>query len=186
MKIHCFIQKVIDRITLIHRVKYFKELTGNQSEGLKILGKVHLINNNIQIGNNVVIYPEVQFFGDGEITIGDNVSIGNGTILYSSKKGGGISIGNNTLISAQCYIIDSDHGIEKNMLIREQSTIVAPVSIGNDVWISAGCKILRGSKIDDGCIVGAMTLIKGTFPSNSVIVGIPGKVIKYRPVKVEE
>ena len=90
------------------------------------------------------------------------------------------------MISAQCYIIDSDHGIEKNMLIREQSTIVAPVSIGNDVWISAGCKILRSSKIDDGCIVGAMTLIKGTFPSNSVIVGIPGKVIKYRPVKVEE
>ena len=180
MGLHYFIQKAIDKISSIHRVKYFTELSGNQPNGLKILGKVHLINKNIKIGNNVVIYPEVQFFGDGDIVIGDNVSIGNGTILYSSKKGGGITIGNNTLISAQCYIIDSDHGMGKNMLIREQCNIVTPVSIGNDIWISAGCKILRGSNIGDGCIVGAMTLVKGDFPPNSVIVGIPGKVIKYR------
>ena len=186
MRMHYYIQKVIDRIVSIHRIKYFQELTGNKSEGLKILGKVHLINKNIKIGNNVVIYPEVQFFGDGGITIGDNVSIGNGTIFYSSKKGGGISIGNNTLISAQCYIIDSDHGMERNMLIREQSARISPVSVGNDVWVSAGCKILRGSKIDDGCIVGAMTLIKGAFPPNSIIVGIPGRVVKNRPEKVEE
>lgn len=161
------------------RKLYFKELTHNDISSLTICGKIHLINKNIKIGSNVTIYPEVQFFGDGEIIIGDNVSIGNGTILYSSQNGG-IKIGNNTLISAQCYIIDSDHGISKNELIRKQTTTVKPVLIGSDVWISAGCKVLKGSNISDGCVIGAMSLINGYIPSYSVAVGIPGKVIKSR------
>ena len=40
------------------------------------------------------------FFGDGLIEIGDNVDIGNGTIIYSSKSGG-VSIGDNSSIAAQ-------------------------------------------------------------------------------------
>ena len=71
------------------------------------------------MGNNITIYPDVMFWGNGPIVIGDNVDIGNGTIIYPSKVGGGVIIGNNTVIVAQCYIIDMDHGTNIGTLIRE-------------------------------------------------------------------
>lgn len=118
-------------------------------------------------------------FGDGEIVIGDNVDIGNGTIIYSSKDGG-VTIGNDTMIAGQCYIIDMDHGISADELIRFQHNSVEPVTIGNDCWIAAGCKVLKGSHIKDGTVIGALSLVKGEIPENAIAYGIPAKVKKYR------
>ena len=181
MKILAFLYKVNEKIKNIIRILYFKEYTGNNVSTLNIYGNIHLINKNIKIGSHVTIYPEVQIFGDGEIYIGDNVSIGNGTIIYASK-GGGVRIGDNTLISAQCYIIDSDHMTNVDIPIREQPCLVDKVTIGNDVWIAAGCKILRGTIINDGCVIGAMSLVKGNIPRNHIAFGIPAKAIKERSI----
>ena len=120
------------------------------------------------------------FFGDGEIEIGDNVDIGNGTIIYASKFGGGVSIGSNSMIAAQCYIIDMDHGTHKDDLIRNQNNTVKAISIGEDVWIAAGCKILKGSIVGDGAVIGAQSVVKGEILSNAIAVGVPAKVKKYR------
>ena len=84
------------------------------------------------------------------------------------------------MIAAQCYIIDTDHGIRANELMRNQKNTVAPIVIGNDVWIAAGCKILKGSHIQDGAVIGAASLVKGEIPRNSIAVGIPARVKKYR------
>jgi acetyltransferase-like isoleucine patch superfamily enzyme len=118
-------------------------------------------------------------FGDGSITIGDNVCIGNGTILYASQNGG-ITIGKNTVIAAQCYIIDMDHGFKAGELILSQPNTVDEVVIGEDVWLAANTTILKGSKIGDGAVIGAKSLVKGEIPENAIAVGIPAKVLKYR------
>lgn len=132
------------------------------------------------MGKNVTIYPEVMFFGDGLITIGDNVDIGNGTVIYASKCGGGVTIGSNTVIAAQCYIIDMDHGTQADKRIVEQTNSVAPVIIGEDVWIAANATVLKGSDIKDGAVIGAKSLVKGEIPENAIAVGIPATVKKYR------
>ena len=62
---------------------------------------------------------------------------------------------------------------------KEENTH-APVEIGNDVWIAANVTVLKGSKIKDGAIIGAKALVKGEIPENSIAVGIPSKIIKYR------
>ncbi len=118
-------------------------------------------------------------FGDGLIDIGDNVDIGNGTVIYASKAGG-VTIGKNTLIAAQSYIIDTDHGTQAGELIRNQENTVLPVVIGEDVWIAAGCKVLKGSQIHDGAVIGAASLVKGEIPKNAIAVGIPAIVKKFR------
>ena len=84
------------------------------------------------------------------------------------------------MIAAGCYIIDTDHGIKAGQLIRDQKNTVAPVTIGDDVWLGTGCKVLKGSVVGNGAVVGAMGLVKGNLPDNSVSVGIPAKVLKYR------
>lgn len=144
-----------------------------------IVGDITVINRNIKLGHNVTIYPDVMFFGDGLIEIGDNVDIGNGTLIYSSKSGG-VSIGKNSMIAAQCYIIDTDHGIEKEKLIREQNNTAAKVTIGEDCWIAANVTVLKGSQINDGAVVGAKSLVKGNVESNSIVVGAPCRKIKMR------
>lgn len=180
MKIVTFLNKVYSKILLILRKRYFKEKTGNSTKTLKILGKIHLINSNVKIGKKCTFYEGVTLFGDGEIIIGDNVSIGQNTLIYSSKEGGGVTIGDHTQIAAQSYIIDTDHSILMGDLIRNNPNTVSPIFIGKDVWIAAGCKILKGSVINDGAIIGAASVVKSEIPENAIAVGIPAKVKKYR------
>lgn len=144
---------------------------------INIHGKVQLDNPNISFGENVSLYQGVQIWGDALITIGNNVAIGKDTIIFAHEP---MYIGDDTLISAQCYIIDSNHGIEKSTLIREQSLKAEPIYIGKDVWIGAGSKILKGSYISDGSVVGAMSLVNGFTEPYSVNVGIPIRKISYR------
>lgn len=177
---YVFFRKVCDKICLMCRKKWFREFTGNDVSTIKILGHINIINKNIKVGKNVTFYEGVKIFGDGLVIIGDNVSIGFDTIIYSSKNGGGVTIGDNSQIAAQVYIIDMDHGTRANELIRNQENSVSPISIGNDVWISAGCKVLKGSIIEDGVIVGAQSLVKGKLEKNTICVGIPAKPIKMR------
>lgn len=59
---------------------------------------------------------------------------------------------------------------------RETGTII----IGNDVWVGDGVRILPNTNIADGAIIGAGSVIKGIIPPFAVVVGNPGRVIKYR------
>lgn len=174
------LRRVINKIQNIYRVGVFKQYTNNKEKSICIHGSMTLINKNLKCGDNVNFYPNCMFFGDGLIEIGDNVDIGNNTIIYSSAKGGGVKIGSNTMFAANCYIIDTDHGIAAEPLIRQQQNTSAPISIGSDCWIAAGCKILKGSTIGDGAIIGAMSLVKGNIPEKAIAVGIPAKPMKYR------
>lgn len=180
MKIAIFLQKVSSKLLSVYNKRLFKEKTGNDTKSLKILGSFSLINKNIKIGERVTFFPNVTFFGDGPIEIGDGCSIGEGTLLYASKNGGGIKIGSYTQIAAQSYIIDMDHGIKAGELIMKQPNTVSPITIGSDVWIAAGCKVLKGSIIHDGAIIGAASVVKGEIPENAIAVGIPAKVKKFR------
>lgn len=174
-----FFDRILQKILRLYRKTVFRKKISCTHNDFKLVGKITVINKNIKLGKNVTIYPDVMFFGDGTIEIGDNCDIGNGTIFYASKTGG-ISVGNNTMIAAQSYIIDTDHGIAKGEIIRNQSNSVTPIHIGNDVWIAAGCKVLKGSNISDGAVIGAASVVKGEIPSNAIAVGIPAKVKKYR------
>ena len=49
--------------------------------------------------------------------------------------------------------------------------------IGDNVYISAGSRILGGIKIGDN-VVGANSVVINDIPSNSIVAGVPAKVIK--------
>lgn len=179
MKLILLFDRLNNKIKRRYRKRLFRAMIGCNHNDFSIVGDITVINRNIKLGHNVTIYPNVMFWGDGEIVIGDNVDIGNGTVIYASKTGG-VTIGNNTNIAAQCYIIDMDHGIKEGELICNQENTVEEVTIGSDCWIAAGCKVLKGSHIKDGTVIGALSLVKGEIPENAIAFGIPAKVKKYR------
>ena len=171
-----FIDRVFHKILRTYRNYVFYAKTGNRAN---LVGGITLINRNIVCGKNVTIYPNVMLFGDGKIVIGDNVDIGNGTIIYASNAGG-VTIGSNTMIAAQCYIIDMDHGIGADKLICQQEKKKKKVTIGSDCWLAANVTVLKGSHICDGAVVGAKSLVKNVVEANSIVVGVPCKKIKMR------
>ena len=170
------IDRALKKIGRVWRKAVFRRSINCPHKDFSLVGNVTLINRNLKLGRGVCIYPGCMFFGNGPIVIGDNVDIGNDTVIYSSEDAG-VSIGENTLIAAQCYIIDTDHGMRADEPIRSQQNTSKPVSIGSDCWLAANVTVLKGSEIGDGAVIGAKSLVKGTVEPYSINVGIPCRKI---------
>lgn len=159
-----YLRKLLNK--MLQFLRYIKILFCCKADGfVKVLGKVYINNPNIRFGRNVVLYPNVHIFGQGNVTIEDNVSIGDGTIICAASD---IRIGKDTMIAAQCYITDCNHGMKLNKLMREQPVIIRNTRIEDNVWIGCGCKILSGSEISSGVVVGAGTTITGKIEKNLI------------------
>lgn len=174
--------RIIGMLRKIERILYKKELenrVGKKCPTVKVMGKLTIENVNLKIGNNVILYPDVTFSGNGEIVVGDDCKIGKGVIIYAHKSGG-VSIGNKSIIAAQTYIIDSNHSIERGMSIQSQPLISEKIEIGEDVWIGANVTVVKGAKIGDGSVIGAKSLVNNCIDSEKVAFGIPAKVYKDR------
>ena len=179
MSLIMFANKVVEKLGTEWRRSLLRAKAKKCGTNCNVYGKIYHINPNVVFGDDVHIYPGVQFFGDGEIIVGNNVHIGNDTLIYASKAEG-ITIGDNTQIAAHSYIIDCNHGTKGDRLIMEQKNECAPIHIGSDVWLGANVVVIKGANISDGAIIGAMALVNSNIEEKGIAVGIPAKVIKYR------
>lgn len=104
----------------------------------------------------------------GILNIGNNVAFNNNCILTCRGK---ITIGSDTNIGPNCAIFDHDHDymVEDRMNTYKIGTI----EIGKNVWIGANVTILKDTVIGDNCVIGAGSVVKGTYRSNIMIAGNP-------------
>lgn len=94
---------------------------------------------------------------------------------------GGIRIGNDVRIAAGSIIVSFEHGFEDPAQpIRKQPLKKAAVTIGDDVWIGAGVRILAGSDIARGCVIGAGSVLKGATVPFGIYVGAPARLVRRR------
>ncbi|MGU5542647.1 acyltransferase [Aeromonas hydrophila] len=134
--------------------------------------------NKVSIGKRVRIFPGSRFevHGDGEIIIEDNVAIGQSFHVTSASR---LVIGSGTVISARVFITNIDHEYEKiDTPILEQNNKISETYIGKNCFIGIGAAIQAGTKLGDNVIVGTNSVVRGVFPSYSVIAGVPAKIIK--------
>jgi acetyltransferase-like isoleucine patch superfamily enzyme len=110
-----------------------------------------------------------------KIFIGEKTTIGFGSIIISSLS---ISIGKNCMIAPYVHIVDSNHGYDSNQNFAEQNNINKAVIIGDNCWLGSGVKVLSGVKIGDNCIVAAGAVVKDSFGDNSIVGGVPAKLLR--------
>jgi acetyltransferase-like isoleucine patch superfamily enzyme len=85
--------------------------------------------------------------------------------------------GDFTLIGQYVTIMDHEaHGIDPAK--RRQIGEIGQVNIGKNLWIRNNVVILKNSFVGDNCIIAAGAIVSGSFPSNSIIGGVPARVIK--------
>lgn len=142
---------------------------------LRLRGKVKM-GNEVKLGKGISLQVGEE---SGELSIGNHVRIAGNDYIGVFKK---ISIGNDVMIAEFCTIRDNDHGIAADRTIASQPAVSAPISIGNDVWIGAGCAILKGAVIPDGCVIGAHSLVlqKSKLVPYGIYAGSPVRFIRMR------
>lgn len=109
-----------------------------------------------------------------ELFIGNKTRI-NGAYIHAQKK---IHIGENSVIASGVNILDTNgHEVYSHDRTKGRDKPES-VIIGDNVWIGLNAIILKGTEIGNNSVVSAGSVVKGGFPSNSLIVGNPAKVVK--------
>ncbi len=131
-----------------------------------------------RIGKHVVFYPGVWIAPGKNLVVGDYVDFALDVLVTT---GGGVTIGDRTLIGYRTQILSSNHRIpEGRGKIFTAGHDGKPIVIGNDVWIGANCLILPGITIGEGAVVaGGSVVTKDVAPFN-IVAGNPARVLKER------
>lgn len=106
----------------------------------------------IQLGKNIFINHACSFLDLGGITIEDDVQIGPRVNIVTENH-------------------PVDLGIRKHLDVK-------PVVIKRNVWIGAGATILPGVTVGENSIVAAGAVVNKDVPANTIVGGVPAKVIK--------
>lgn len=99
--------------------------------------------------------------------LGNNVSINSFNIIVCRER---IEIGNDVQLGPNVFIYDHDHDFRAQGGLKAMKYKTGAVYIGNNVWIGANSVILRGTRIGDNSVVGAGSVLKGTYQPNSIII----------------
>lgn len=111
------------------------------------------------------------------VELGHHISIGKNFTCEVDVR-----IGNNVLISSNVSLIGRDHPFEDptTTVYDAPRTDNSLVEIGSDVLIGFGSIIIANTKIGDGCIVGAGSVVVDDLPPYMVCVGVPARPIRQR------
>jgi UDP-2-acetamido-3-amino-2,3-dideoxy-glucuronate N-acetyltransferase len=146
---------------------------------------------NVELGKNVKIYDFVNLYG---CKIGDNTKIG--TFVEIQKNA---VIGSNCKISSHTFICEGVH-IEDNVFVGHNVTFindkypkavnsegsmqdekdwkVIPTYVKQGASIGSSVTILCGITIGENSIIGAGSVVTKDVPPNTIVAGVPARVIR--------
>ncbi len=157
---------------LLHKIRFEKSGRLLRAEkGVRIIKK----NACLKAGKKVFLHRDVKLSvygtdGEAKLIIGDNVAIGDRTEIHAGRE---ITIGDNSLISWDCCIMDRDY----HKLMSDHENFKS-VHIGKNVWIGARVLILKGIAIGDGAVIAAGSVVTRDVPEKTLVAGNPARIIK--------
>lgn len=159
-KIHLGDRVVIDDYCLI-------DGRGSGEEGI-------VIEDDVIISRGTTIQSKV-----GPIRIGAATNVGSGCCIVSM---GGVYIGDMVTIAAGCYISGGAYAVERgDDATREHEKYTrGPVRLDKKSRYGMGVIVLDGAHVEEGCVVGAGSVVTGNLPKYSIAAGVPAVVKRSR------
>ena len=159
-KEHIFLGKNIwiDRFVKISAPERGAKLEIGEGSRIHRFSYMKVNSGKIILGKNCSVQPFCYLSGAGGIVIGDGVRIAPGVMIYSN--------GHNYQ--------------DKKVPIWQQGVSLEQVTIEDDVWIGSNCVILKGVKIGKGSVIAAGSVVNKNVPPQSIVGGVPAKLIKKR------
>lgn len=125
---------------------------------------------NFQVSRHCIIR------GLDKLSIGNNVYLAPNSIINAI---GAIIIEDEVMIAFNSVIVSGNHIFSNNSYRFGKSQPIA-IEIKRGAWVSANCTVTGGSKIGEGTVIGANSMVRGSVDSNSLYAGVPVKKIKER------
>jgi acetyltransferase-like isoleucine patch superfamily enzyme len=145
-------------------------------------------NSLLEIGSFSIVNSSLSCQKNGaELKIGEKCFLGVRTIVLSTSR---IFIGNNVLISHNCYITDTDgHPINYKLRMFDvpnrwkgykdwSNVISSPIYIEDDAWIGPNSIILKGVRIGRGSIIAAGSVVTTNVEPFTIVSGVPAVTVK--------
>jgi carbonic anhydrase/acetyltransferase-like protein (isoleucine patch superfamily) len=139
-----------------------------------------LISGDVTIGEETAILPyAILRARESQMRIGAHCTVNPFSCIFA-----GAIIGDHVRIGTHTIIIPANHGFERtDVPIHGQPGTAKGIRINDDVWIGANVTILDGVTIGTGVVIGAGTVVTKSVPDRAIVVGNPGRVLRYRGEK---
>lgn len=122
-----------------------------------------------------------------KISIGDDVYIGPGAVIDSSK---GFFVGSKVMIGPNLTVMGGDHrydvvGMYMFDVKEKKEDNDQVIVIEDDVWIGSNVIILKGVVVGSGSVIGAGSVVTKSVPPNSIVYGSAARVVRNRISEVD-
>ncbi len=164
-------------VTLAYRVRYPRRLRCGRD--VVILGGLRIRQGTrVELGDRVRVRRGVLVNGGGTLVVGPDTLL-NGCWVGASTR---VEIGAGCLVS-DCSITDNDfHNLEPGRRHEPADARTrSPVRLGDNVWVGAQAWVLKGTRIGDDSVVGAVAVVRGEVPPGVLVSGNPAQVVRRLP-----
>jgi len=160
--------EIFGKVSLTMKLLAELNASADSSEVRKILSKI--IGQMIDSSTTLFLPFQINL---GKFTrIGKNVFINHDCTFLDM---GGITIEDDVLIGPKVCITTEGHPLNPQ---ERKKLLVKPVAIKRNAWIGAGATILPGVTVGENAVVAAGAVVSKDVPANTVVAGIPAKVVK--------
>jgi dTDP-4-amino-4,6-dideoxy-D-glucose acyltransferase len=143
----------------------------------------------LHIGDSVRIDAYCSIIGRGAVHIGDYVHIGSSVTI---SAGASVKVGSFSGIASGARLFTSDDDYSGAFLTGptvppEMTHVeVAPIELGCYTVIGSNSVVLPTTVLEDGAVIGALSLARGRYPGWAIYGGVPAKRLKSRTQEAAE
>ena len=113
--------------------------------------------------------------GDSTLLIGENAGIRDVQFVL---KDADIEVGKLCMFSNHILLRNTDSHKVINLEDNQVTNVSRNIRLGEHVWIGQNATILKGVNIGNDSIVAMGTIVTKDVPANSIVAGVPSKVVK--------
>lgn len=124
-------------------------------------------------GRRLRISSRVNIYEPANVTVGSHVYIGYGTYLGAGR----ITLEDEVTLGPYCAIAAGNHS-RKDRSFRYGPYEPGEILIGRGTWLGAHVTVTSGVTIGKGCLIAAGSVVTKDVPDDSVVAGVPGRVLR--------